>query len=332
MLASLLSAVTHAEADNCGKAAKRWVALRLTGPGFSPELASAVMIDLRTEVVRHGIDACPADTPGLPAPIATMEIEARAPTMIHLALDITDPATGKRSERELQLDAMPPDGHSLAVAVAADELLTSSWIKLASRPAAEPPPPTPSPRPVPATTSAAAAPPPETVSARNELGVLAAAERFGDGPWAEGLDLSLRRWLRPRWAAELTAGVRATVEETAPHGRIRSRAIPLSLRLLVGILPFCARTRAGAATVLTAMPIMFSADATTDATATSQTVLAVFLRGELWADVALGRFRLRVCAGVGAPLRSVTADDTGVAVGGMRGLALHGLAGLVMEM
>jgi hypothetical protein len=289
---------------------------------LGPELAESVLTDLRAEVVRHGIDACPADTPGLPAPIATLDIDARQPTTIHLALDITDPATGKRSERELQLDAIPPDGHSLAVAVAADELLTSSWIKLASRPAAEPPPP-----PAPPIAAAPKAPP-----ARHELGLLAAAGRFGDAGWAEGLDLAFRRWLLPHWALELTAGTRTAVEQSAPHGRVRSRATPLSLRLLVGFLPWSARVRGGAATALTAMPLWLSAVPAADAKGSAHSALAVTLRGELWADVALGRFRLRVCGGVGVPLRSVTADDTGVAVGGTRGLELHGQAGLVVEL
>ena len=318
-----LPTVAHAGADDCGKETKRWVAVRLSGPGWSPGLAEAVLTDLRTEVVRHGIDACPAATPGLASPIATMDIEARQPTMIHLALDITDPGTGKRSERELQLDSLPLDGHSLAVAVAADELLTSSWIKLALRPAPEPPAPA---SPAPATPATPSGP------VRNELGLLATAERFGDASWAGGLDLALRRWLLPRWAAELTAGARTAVAETAPHGQIRSRTFPLSLRLLVGLSPYTARARVGAATALSAMPLFFSGLPAADATARSQTALAIYLRGELWADVALGRFRLRICAGAGVPLRSVTADDTGVSVGGTRGLAFHGQTGLVWEL
>jgi hypothetical protein len=36
--------------------------------------------------------------------------------------------------------------------------------------------------------------------------------------------------------------------------------------------------------------------------------------------------------GIGAPLRSVTADDSGVPVGGARGLELHGQAGLALEL
>jgi hypothetical protein len=250
---------------------------------------------------------------------------------MHLVLDIIDPATGKPSERELQLDSMPPDGHSLAVAVAADELLTSSWIKLASRPAPAPPAPPP-PAPVPPSLVAPAAAPAPTVPSRHELGLLVATERFGDAGWAEGLDLALRRWLLPRWALELSAGVRTAVAQDAPHGRIRSRATPVSLRLLVGLLPFAARARVGVATACAALPLSLGAVPAADATATSHTALAIYLRGELWADVALGRFRLRVSGGAGVPLRSVTADDTGVAVGGTRGWGLHGQAGLVLEL
>ena len=330
LLALVLCAVVagaHAAEENCGKAAKRWVAVRLRGPGFSPELASAVFTDLRAEFRRHGIDACPADTQGLPLAIVTLQIEASGPDVMHLELDIIDSATGKPSARELHLESIPLDGHSLAVAVAADELLTSSWIKLASLPADE------SARPAASVATAGAGPlPRRAVTGRHELALLATAERFDGGAWNPGIDLAVRRWLAPRWAIEVAAGARAMVEETAPHGRVRSRALPLSFRLLAGIVPFSARVRAGGATVLTAIPLFYTAEPDPGAVAVSHTALAIYARGELWADVGLGRFRLRASAGAGVPLRSVTTDDAGVAVGGARGLELHGQAGLVLEL
>ena len=322
-----------AASEECGKSAKRWVAVRLLGPGFTSELAESVLTDLRAEVRRHGIDACPVDTPGLPPPIATMAIEASAPAILQLSLDITDPATGKRSARALQLDSMPLDGHSLAVAVAADELLTSSWIKLASRPPAAPgEPPLPAPaQPATEIAAAAAGPPREpTPPARYELAVLAATERFDGGAWNPGLDLALRRWLRPRWALELAAGPRVVVVETAAHGRVRSRALPIALRLLASLVPSAARARIGAAAALTAVPVSFSVTPNPGAVGYAQTGVAIYARGELWADVALGRFRARATAGAGLPLRSVTADDSGTAVGGARGIEWHGQAGLVV--
>jgi hypothetical protein len=80
-----------------------------------------------------------------------------------------------------------------------------------------------------------------------------------------------------------------------------------------------------------ATPIAFSAEPAAGAVGFSQTALALYARGELWADVALARFRLRAAAGAGVPLRSVTADDAGVAVGGARRLELHGRIGLGVE-
>jgi hypothetical protein len=167
---------------------------------------------------------------------------------------------------------------------------------------------------------------------RHELAVLTAAERFGDGVWTPGLDLALRQWLLPRWALELSAGARGLLEEEAPHGRVRSRAVPISLRILAGLVPFASRARAGAATALTARMLFYDAEPKAGATAISQTALALYLRGELWADIAIGPVRLRASAGVGVPLRSVTADDTGVPVGGARGLELHGQAGVALEL
>lgn len=326
------STVAHATTEDCGKSSRRWVAVRFLGPGISPDLADLVLTDLRAEVRRHGIEACPADTQGLPPPIVTLDIEAAQPMTMRLSLDVADPVSGKLSTRELQLDSMPLDGHSLAVAVAADELLTSSWIKLASRPAAKSDVPPPAQTPV-ATAAVAAGPPPRaSAPLRHELAVLAAAERFDDGVWTSGLDLALRQWLLPRWALELSAGARSLLEEEAPHGRVWNRAVPISLRILAGLVPFASRARAGAATALTARMLFYGAEPKAGATAISQTALALYLRGELWADLAIGPVRLRASAGVGAPLRSVTADDTGVPVGGARGLELHGQAGVVLEL
>ena len=94
----LAPAIVRAASDECGKATKRWVAVRLSGPGWSPALASAVLTDLRAEVVRHGIDTCPVDTPGLPPPIATMDMEAREPTTILQPSPrvLPHPASGRR--------------------------------------------------------------------------------------------------------------------------------------------------------------------------------------------------------------------------------------------
>jgi hypothetical protein len=327
-----LSAAGSAPAatDGCDKSTKRWIAVRLFGPGFTPELADLVLTDLRAEVRRHGLEACPADSQGLPTPILTLAIEAVRPEVMRLSLDVTEPASGKRPARELQLDSMPVDGHSLAVAVAADELLTSSWIKLSSRPAAEAKVPTASASPIETTVSVANPSPSTSPPPRHELTVVAAAERFGGGAWTPGLDLALRRWLRPRWALELSAGARSVLDEDAPHGRVRSRAVPISLHLLAGLVPFATRARAGAAAALTARTLFLSAVPDTGVAASSQTALAIYLRGELWADVALGPVRLHASAGVGAPLRSVIADDSGTPVGGARGIELHGQAGLVL--
>ena len=341
MAAALVgSTFAHAAEEDCGKSTRRWIAVRFVGPGIGPELADSVLTDLRAEVRRHGIMACPAEnqeSQGLPPPIVTLVIEAAQATAMRLSLDVTDPISGKRAARELQLDAMPLDGHSLAVAVAADELLTSSFLKLASRPIAEGseavgPPPTPPPTATPTQGAVVATVPPSNTRApsRYEVAALAAAEHFEGGAWTPGIDLALRRWLLPRWALELDAGVRSLLDEEAPHGRARSRAVPISLRLLAGLVPFTARARMGAAAVLTARTLFYNAEAEAGAVASSQTALAIYLSGELWADVAFGPVRLRLAGGVGAPLRSVTADDTGVPVGGARGLELHGQAGLMV--
>jgi len=271
----------------------------------------------------------------------TLAIEATQPLALSMSLDIVDPASGKRPVRELQLDSVPPDGHSLAIAVAVDELLTSGWIRLASRPVPEATTAAP-----PAAVSAPAVQPgaevagPGTVTApapawhRHELGLLAATDRLAAGAWASGFDLVLGRWLLPRWALEIGGGARKQLGEDAPHGRILARAFPIFLRLLVSAVPSTRRVRAGAAMGFTAIPLLYSGEPSPGATATSETALALYLRGEVWADIDIGwrRLRLRGSTGVGAPVRGVTANDSGVAVAGARGLAAHSQLGFVFEL
>lgn len=318
------------------------MAVRLTGPGWTPDFAESVLTDIRAEVRRHGVDVERAEQPRALPPMATLEIEASHPSALHIALDIVDSAAaaaGKRPARELQLDSVPPDGHSLAIAVAADELLTSSWIRWASPVA----PDTGAPAATPPATPAAAgvdeavvvradrAPAPRTPR-RYELGVLAASDRLIVGTPTFGLDLAVRRWLLPRWGLELSAGMRGQAAQDAPHGRILARAIPLSLRLVASALPFGARARAGFAAAFTGVPLFYSGQPSAGATAVSQTAVALYLAGDLWADVAFGRFRLRASAGAGIPVRKVTADDTGTGVGSTLGLDWHGQLGLVLEL
>ena len=339
VLACLIPTAAYGTRADCGRSGKRWVAVVISGPGFTTELADSVLTDLRTELARHGVEACPADTQGRTAPLVTMQIEARQSTSIHLSLDVSDPSNGKPTERDLELDTVPPDGHSLAVAVAADELLNSSWVKLSSPPQAEPaapqrpapPPPTP---PIPAEGARSAPQPSPRADARlrHELALLAAVECFGGASCTPGLDLAIRRWILPHWALELTGGGRIPAEDDAPHGRLRSRAFPGSLRMLAGLLPFAASARAGVAVALTATPLVYSAEPEPGAVAHSQIAVSLYGRAELWGDVALGSFRLRVCAGTGAPLRSVSADDSGVPGGGARGIELHAQAGLALEL
>lgn len=337
-LVSTCSLPRPAAADDT--ASKRWVAVRLTGPGWTPAFADSVLTDISAEVRRHGVEVDRAEQPRPVPPIATLEIEASQPSAMHISLDIVDAsASGKRPARELQLDSVPVDGHSLAIAVAADELLTSSWIRWASPPvpdtattaAAAPA------APAPVKSDEAAAPrvapvPTARTPRRHELGVLVASNRLMAGPSTFGLDLALRRWLLPRWGVELSAGVRGQTAQDAPHGRILGRAIPLSFRLVASAVPFGARARAGVAGTFTTVPLLYRGEPSAGATAVSQTAIALYLAGDVWADLALGRFRLRASAGVGIPVRKVTADDTGVGVGSTPGLDWHGQLGLVLEL
>lgn len=313
---------------------RRWIAIRLHGAGWTPAFAASVLTDIAAEVSRHGVDVARADEPRSLAPMAILDLEASQASAVRMTLELADGSAAKSATRELQLDSVPADGHSLAVAVAADELLISSWIKLASPPAVETADGAQAGGEEAAGTlaGAAAAAPSLRSAPRWELGLLAASDGSAARAWSAGLDLTLRRWLSPRWGIELSAGGRRDVETSAPHGEVRSRALPLALALVAGAVPAQRRWRAGAAAAFVASPLFYSAQPTAGAIATSETALALSLRGDLWADVAWKRVRLRVALGAGIPVRSVTADDAGAGVSGMRGLALQGQLGLVLEL
>jgi hypothetical protein len=332
-----LPSVSTAATDDRPGEGQRWLAIRLDSPRWTLEFAESVLTDIRAEVRRHGIGVWWAEQRQATAPIVTLAIEAVQPLAISLSLDTVDPVSGKRPARELQLDSVPPDGHPLAIAVAVDELLTSSWLRLAARPALEATPPrTPAVQPV----AEVARPGPATTEARtwrrHELGLLAGTDRLTAGAWAPGLDLVAGRWLLPRWAVELNAGARRQLGENARHGRILARAFPVSVRLLASALTSASRLRTGAAAAFTAIPLSYRGEPSPGATATSQTALALYLRGDVWADIDLGigwrRVRLRGAAGLGIPLRGVTANDTGVGVAPDPGLAVHGQLGLLLEL
>lgn len=319
--------VTHA-AEACASPGRRWIAVRLQGPGFDPALAHAVLVDVQAELGRRGIGACPIETPSEVAPVARLDIDARDPMRMHLSLDIVDPATGKPSSRDLDLSSMPEDGHSLAVAVAADELLASSWIKLASSP--EPASESSSAKPEAgqaATVQNPSAPAPVGVGPY-ELALSGVVDRYTLGAWNLGLDLALRRWLSPRIGLELAAGGRRLGEVVAPHGHVQGWAFPVGVHLRASVIPFAARVRAGVDAAWVAMPMFFRATPDAGAAGSSQSAWAMLAIASLWADVALGRFRLAASLGVGAPLRGVRADDAEVSVAGASGVALQGQVGV----
>jgi hypothetical protein len=323
--------VTHA-AEACTSPGRRWIAVRLQGPGFDPALAHAVLVDVQAELGRRGIGACPIETPSDVAPVARLDIDARDPMRMHLSLDIVDPATGKPSSRDLDLSSMPEDGHSLAVAVAADELLASSWIKLA-----------PLPEPASGSSSKPSSAKPkvgQTATVQNpsapapvgtgpyELALSGVVDRYTLGSWNLGLDLALRRWLSPRIGLELAAGGRRLGEVVAPHGHVQGWALPVAVHLCTSVVPFAARVRAGVDAAWVAMPIFFRATPDAGTAGSSQSAWAMLAIASLWADLALGRFRLEASLGVGAPLRGVRADDAEVSVAGASGVALQGQVGV----
>jgi hypothetical protein len=312
----------------------------VTGSVSAP-LAEAVRSELRAGLLPSNIEVCAPTATAATQPLARVTItDGTAGTAstastrqrdggARFSLDVTDSVTQKRVGRDLSLDKLPPDGRALALAVAAEELLRASWAELALRGAR----------------STETAPPPEVRAVveqarperpaprrRSAVGARLAFERFLGGQTHYGADVFALVPFGSRGGVIAAVGARRGLSVQAAHGSIGSRAWSAELGL-----SWCAiqheAFELGAALSGRMLWLRFEPEAAGGALSSAESGFSWLSRAGLW--LSLGRpsaLRSYSSLGVGLPLRSFSASDSGAEVTGASRLELFAATGLALEL
>jgi hypothetical protein len=248
---------------------------------------------------------------------------------VEVSIEVQDGVTEKHVQRELDLTSVPPDGRSLGIAVAADELLRASWIELALE-GAPTSPATPPPEVEHTVRQSLSSSPYVAPSASRELEARAALDLYDLSARFLGADVSFRHFPASPWGYELTLGIRSIAEERADHGTIQGSALGAGA---AGVVDLVHRKSFGAGLEVGAwaMQVRYQSDANPGVEGRTAAEVAVYARAGLAAVVRVNpTLAMRLRAGAGAPLRSVSVlDDNDVATGA-RGLGLFSSLGLAV--
>lgn len=323
MSCALLLAAREAMAEEpCGTRGRPWVHVQ---GAANPTIVAL----LRAELSPRGIDAC-SDAIAGPKPIATVLISALE-RRVALDVEVRDAVTAKRIGREIDLSSLPPDGRSLATALAIDELLHASWAELSLVTA----PPPAEPVPVAVTRSVARdmrpAPAP-VVAAPASLGGLAiffAVDHYAGGQTQLGADARLALALTTRLSATARIGARTGLAVTAADGDIRTNTLLGGLGLSFAVTSPAGLAGADVVARFDLARVTFVATpkpASTAATGSEATAL-VAAGGRGW--LGLGR-SLKLALEVMAidVLRPARASDHGLVVTGISGVGVTSALGI----
>jgi hypothetical protein len=253
------------------------------------------------------------------APLAVVRLRSKGNALV--ALEVEDHLTNKRLERDVDLHALPLDGHTLALAQAVDELLRASWAEISLDPSRN---------------SELAAPIPKKIVTQEKVphqasGTLPGTPRFvfalrpalewwtgGQGFW--GAD-ALSRYQRERWFIEVRAGLRKGFDVPSARGLVRSQALLFSAWFGIDLLRD-KRWLLGPELGLQVGQVRFWGLAAQGSEGSEIAGLLSSARAGLVGGFRSGAFTLSVDAGVGVPLAGVRATSEGEDVTGAVGLEL----------
>lgn len=298
--------------------ARSWVQLSFAGP-VSPALQSAVLRDLSAGLPRMVV--C-LRGPASGSPVSTVIVERKDH---RVTIEVRDAITDKRLSRDLDLAPLPEDGHALALAVAADELLRASWAELALRQRPRSAPRPPPPPEVDATVQDALTTSPRPSDPQVVVGVRGAGERYGTGLALFGAEVVVSREAAP-WFVEGWLGARQGLEVPSTLGTIESEL------WLAGLAVGRDVVRAG---VLRLGPVLGVQGGSARFTGRSQgDARASELRGALlvpraggYVSVESGPWRVGGELGAGMPVLGLRAREAGDSVTGMAGPVLWATLG-----
>jgi len=260
---------------------------------------------LRAELVASNVVVVAEGATTGPSPNARLSVGAIEGSPQAVALDVQYLRSGASVRQIVDLSSLPPDGAVLAIAIAVDELIRSSW-SLAGVAPSKPM------LPVASAASPSPASKPAPRPARVEARLLLAAERRGGGTLSLGPDAVFALFLGSRLALEAGVGSRRAKSHAVPDGSIDSSAVTASLGATFALPARAAGRRAGAEVVARLVGAWMNVSATplSGATAHAATAVGVAAVGGLGAWVTLAEpLRLVAFAGWQAALRGVRAVD-----------------------
>lgn len=295
----------------------------------APELRNTIRVDIEVGMRRRGLAVCPDDA----APASRVgRLQVDAARLPQVRITMIDDITDKEVSRRLDLSDLPADGHSLAIAIAAEELARASWAELALRPRT---PEAPEPKKkAPAVVRAAVerdlpdrplepSPPDD-----NAVRLVGAIDHYTAPLTLIGPDMAYRRRLVDWFWLEVGASFRTGLRAKSTRGDVDTLAAGGSFAFAaraVEMDAFALDVDAGAR----AMWVRFDGDAVVGATQDRYNTWAVVARGGVSLSVLpTDHLELTARFGAGAPIRAVCATDGGEDVTGVAGVELSSHLGL----
>ncbi|MEM9069695.1 MAG: hypothetical protein AAGE52_14380 [Myxococcota bacterium] len=278
----------------------------------------AIVAELRAALAVQDLDLC-LDEAASRRPLAMLEIRAEHPTRIQIL--VRDAITNKRVERDIDVSELAEDTRTLAIAIAADELVRASWAELAMADAPPPAmPPPPQVRSIVERSVAPIADPTPTLPLWIDATV--SLERYQGEELHLGGGLGIEMWVHDRVALRLGLGGRTGLRRTGNLGSVRSRALSSSLDLVVSLVG------AGQGLQLVALGggfvgwARFRSEAFEGASAADESGTFAGLRGGVGLRFATRRLRFLSDLFLGAPIVGVRALDGDTRLSGAEGFTI----------
>ena len=278
-----------------------YLEMSLEGP-WRDGAGGAIFAELEAALRVRDIKLCIASTSPSSA-IAHVRFELQEESRV--VIRVFDQVTDKEVSRSVLVADFSQSARSLALAVAADELVRASWAELIleDSPVQPAEAPTVVQRAVRETSVVASAPVDE-----RWLSFAFTLNAYSGGELQFGGSLGLERWLGPRVGIRILGEGRASLSRQGELGTVRGRVASGGLDLLVRLT----EPRAfGVAFVVGAQVgwIHFSAQAASGGEASNRSGALVGLRTGLGLRYSFGAVRLALEGGVGAPIVSAAAQD-----------------------
>jgi hypothetical protein len=330
LLTLLPPAVTFAS-HPCGSGKEPWVAVLFAEGNWSQGIREAILLDLRAGLSNHHIETCgPGSAAGAQPPAATIQLWKAGLDAVHVTVGVRDAVTNKELHRDVDLSHVPSDGHALAIALAADELLWASWAEIAlHRPQRK----------------IHASPRIEAEVARNlapspaahrqlpiRLGMQLSVEDYARSLTQVGPDLAFSFSGSERFGSRLVGGYRQGFEVASPHGRIASSAVVAGFDIVATLVQM-ARLELTWSVGERFAWCHFEGKAGDVGLSGQLNGLALYAQTSLMSALRVGGpLWLQLAAGAGFPLRGVEASDAGQVVTGVAGVQRFALFAVMVDL